>query len=224
MNNIILICSIINTPNLPLSYHKTRSIYNPDERFNQTVETINSINNKIPNPTFIIIECSELNESHEKYFKSVTNHFINLYNNNELKQKIYSKSKSLGEGTMTIAAIEYIINNNLLCDNFFKITGRYTLTDNFNYDNFVNKKNVCKTINNNLNNIVTSLYKLNPQYLSKFLSFLKNKQSEMIKCIGYEVLFASFIKYIDNNYINTIFLNTIGIKGNIAVDGSLYDG
>ena len=33
MNNIILITSVINTPNKPLSYSKTRSVYNRRERF-----------------------------------------------------------------------------------------------------------------------------------------------------------------------------------------------
>jgi len=36
MNNLVLICSIIKTPNNPLSYTTTRSIYSHQERYEQT--------------------------------------------------------------------------------------------------------------------------------------------------------------------------------------------
>ena len=50
-------------------------------------------------------------------------------------------SKSLGEGTMTNHAIKYLRQNNIYFDNFFKISGRYWLSDNFMYNNFNNDKN-----------------------------------------------------------------------------------
>ena len=39
MNNLVLITSIICTPNTPLSYTNTRSVYTHDERFEQTKRT-----------------------------------------------------------------------------------------------------------------------------------------------------------------------------------------
>ena len=47
MNNIILITSVINTPNKPLSYSKTRSVYNRRERFEQTIEKSCNMTSKI---------------------------------------------------------------------------------------------------------------------------------------------------------------------------------
>tara|TARA_B110000208_G_C11756952_1_gene425495 strand:+ start:1233 stop:1397 length:165 start_codon:yes stop_codon:yes gene_type:complete len=48
MINLILITSIINTPNKPLSYSKIRSVFTRKERFEQTKKTIQSIKEKIP--------------------------------------------------------------------------------------------------------------------------------------------------------------------------------
>jgi len=62
MINLVLITSIVNTPNLPLSYTKTRSVFTTEERFTQTKKTILSVKEKIPNCKILIVECSKLSE------------------------------------------------------------------------------------------------------------------------------------------------------------------
>ena len=47
--NLVLITSVVCTPNIPLSYINTRSCYTHDERFEQTKKTIKTIKEKIPN-------------------------------------------------------------------------------------------------------------------------------------------------------------------------------
>jgi hypothetical protein len=49
MNNLVLITSVVKTPDKPLSYINSRSIYTHEERFEQTKKTIQSIRQKIPN-------------------------------------------------------------------------------------------------------------------------------------------------------------------------------
>jgi hypothetical protein len=44
----------------------------------------------------------------------------------------------------------------------------------------------------------------------------------MVDCIGYEVLFAIFIKSQEKNIIKT--LDIIGVEGNIAVSNDFYSG
>ena len=46
MKNITLITSIIETPNLPLSYTNIRSMFSKNERFEQTKKTITTIKEK----------------------------------------------------------------------------------------------------------------------------------------------------------------------------------
>ena len=62
MKNITLITSIIDTPNLPLSYTNCRSVFTKQQRFEQTQNTIASIREKIPDNKIILIECSPLND------------------------------------------------------------------------------------------------------------------------------------------------------------------
>ena len=131
MNNIILITSVINTPNNPLSYSKTRSVYNRNERFEQTKKTIQSVKEKLPNIKIMIVECSNFNEEENNYFKENCDYILNLWEKKELHNNIFGTSKSLGEGTMTIEALKYIEELNLEYQYLYKISGRYWLNDNF---------------------------------------------------------------------------------------------
>jgi hypothetical protein len=221
MNNLVLITSVICTPNIPLSYISTRSVFTHEERYEQTKKTIASIRKQIPNSKIFIVECSDLNTEQNDHLIENTDYFLNLYDDEHIRKNIYSKSKSLGEGTMTIKAIEFIKKNNITFDNFFKITGRYWLSNNFNYDNFDNTEIQVHYINNDTNNGCTSLYKLHYINIDDFYHFLLNNIENMIKCIGYEVLFAMFLK--QNNKNNIIHLNKIGVNGYISVSNDYVD-
>lgn len=222
MTNLVLITSVINTPNNPLSYSNIRSIYTPQERFNQTKNTINSIKTKIPNYKILIIECSKLDLEHEDYLKNNSDYYINVYDNEIIRNQIYHYSKSLGEGTMTIEAIKYINYNNIIYKNLYKVSGRYMLTDQFCYSKFNNDMIVMKKINDSNENIFTGLYKLPSRYVNKFLIYLEQKKDIMYQCIGYEVLFSMFLHTISNN--DKVYVNPIGLEGYVTVDGSYFNG
>ncbi len=221
MKNLVLITSIIKPPIKPLSYTKIRSVFSPEMRFKQTQNTINSIKQKIPNSQIFIVECSKLSEEEENYFRNNCDYFLNLINDATATNYIYSHSKSLGEGTMTILAINFIKQNNIEYDAFFKISGRYWLSNNFNYNNFENANIIVKYINNDVNNCCTSLYKLCKNNIDDFLYFLISKNESMINCIGYEVLFAIFLK--SNSLHNITNLNKIGVNGFISVSNDFID-
>ena len=215
MKNLVLITSIIHTPKLELSYSDIRSFFTPDERFEQTKKTIQTIKEKIPNSKILIVECSKLTDEQFNYLNTNCDYFLNLIDNIDYVNNIYSQSKALGEGTMTIAAIKYIKENNIEYDNFFKITGRYWLSNSFNYENFCNTDVVVYLIHGNVHNACTSLYKLHKNNIESLYNFLIHNMNLMINCIGYEVLFAMFLNSVSNNKI--INLNKIGVSGYIAV-------
>ena len=128
MNNLVLITSVISTTNNPLSYINNRSVYSHLERFEQTKKTIESVKEKIPNSKIIIVECSNLNEEIINYLIKNSDYFLNLYNNQKIRNNISHISKSLGEGTMTLCALKFIIQNNIEFNNLIKISGRYWLS------------------------------------------------------------------------------------------------
>jgi hypothetical protein len=110
-------------------------------------------------------------------------------------------------------ALEYLSKQNIFFDNFFKISGRYWLSDNFDYNNFNNNKIIVQHFNGN--NTSTCLYKLHKNIIDNFYNFLVSKIDLMKSCIGYEVLFAMFLKTIYTCEI--VSLNKMGINGYIAV-------
>lgn len=219
--NIIFVSSVIHTPNIPFSYIDTRSIYNSKERFEQTKKTLDSIK-KIPNSIIFIVECSPLENEEKEYLINYSDIFVNLYelNDTNINNNVYSLSKSLGEGTLTIYALNYLIRNNIQFDNFYKLSGRYWLNSNFNYELFNNDKIVVKKINNDINNLVTILYKLPKVLINEWLCFLLNSTYDMNNCIGAEVLFA---KFINSTQYEKIFIEKIGVSGNVAVSGDIID-
>lgn len=247
--NVVLITSVINPPNRPLSYCNHRSIYSPEERFIQTQKTISSIRDKIPNSKIFFLECSQLTPEQTEYLTKNSEYFINLFNQDEnqdntadtfkqvINNDIYGISKALGEGTMTIKALEYIkkhiipdiINRyNITINhvNFFKISGRYWLTDNFDYHKFNDTTNaIFKKIENNPNNIFTALFKLPGKMIDNLYNFLTdgNNMNKMRNCIGYEVLFSQFIREI-SNLISVEYIDPIGLSGFVTIDGSFYNG
>ena len=216
-SNLILVTSVINTPNKALSYSKIRSVFSRKERLEQTKKTINSIKHYIPDHKIFLVECSDFTEEEEKYFKENCDYILNLWNNKELHNKIFGVSKSLGEGTLTINALEYIFQENIEFNNLYKICGRYWLNDDFNYNVYNNTKDIFKKINHNINNIFTSFFKITNKTAKILLLFLKNNESAMINCIGYEVLFSKYLKILQ--YKNIEFIDYIGYEGNISVCG-----
>jgi len=222
MDNLFLITSVINTSNAPLSYTNSRSIYSSKERFEQTKKTFESIKEKMPNTPIFCIECSELEQDELEYFQNNSTYFLNLYDNECVRQNIQSMSKSLGEGTMTFCAIEYILSNNLKFTNLIKISGRYWLSDNFNKDIFSKEDSiVIKYIDNNNDNVFTALYKLPKYSVINYYEFLKNNFDKMYNCIGYEILFANFIRN-EKTEINS--MNPIGLEGLVSVSNTFYNG
>jgi len=222
MTNLILITSVINTPNTPLSYSKVRSIFTREQRFEQTKKTIESVKEKISNKKIMIIECTDFTNKEKDYFDKECDYVLNLWDRKELHKKIFGLSKSLGEGTMTIEALKYIKHNNLVYNNLFKICGRYWLNNNFNYNVYDNNSLVFKKINGNINNIFTSFYKIPYDKVNKLLNFLKENEISMKRGIGYEILFAKFLNHI--KYANTIFIDKIGYEGQVTVCGTNYIG
>lgn len=223
MTNLVLITSIINTPNKPLSYTNTRSVFSRKERFEQTKLTIQSIKAKIPNNKILLVECSDFNEEEKIYFEKECDYILNLWDKKELHNNLFGISKALGEGTQTIEAFKYIKENNICYANLFKISGRYWLNNKFDYNIFNNNSLVFLNVYDNVNgkHASTNVYKIPNSIQDVLYYFLINNYEAMKACIGYEVLFLHFLKSI--KYENTITIKAIGVSGFIAVDGSSYE-
>ena len=103
----------------------------------------------------------------------------------------------------------------------FKISGRYWLNDNFNYDLYNNNFSCVHRIHNNKDNIFTCFYKLSRTASNKWLLYLLNADEDFVKCIGYEIMFANFLKIIEEEI--HLVENKVGINGYVTVCGSFID-
>lgn len=215
IKNMIVITSVINIPNLPFSYTETRTVYDKNERFEQTKNTIKTIRDKIPDNKIMLIECSELNEEEIKYINENVDYFLNLYGNTDLENYIFGLSKSLGENTLILNAIDYLNENNIKYENFYKISGRYWLSDKFNYDNYDNDKIIYVCVKNNKYDVYTSFYKLNVKHIKLYIDFIIKNKELLVNCICAEIFFGLFLEYVDE--CEKMNIEFAGVAGYIAV-------
>lgn len=213
MSNYILICSVLNPPNIPLSYSKIRSVFSREERFEQTKNTIKTVKEKIPNTKIILVECTDFNENEYNYLNKECEHILNLWDRKELHPKIFGHSKALGEATQMIEIIDYI-SKNINLDHIIKIGGRYWLNDNFNFENF---KDDIVFKKNHEGNVATTLYKISLSELKLLREYFIANEDKMRRFIGYEILVTQFL-----SNKNVKYLETLGISGHCTVNGEYY--
>jgi hypothetical protein len=175
----------------------------------------------------MVIECSPLTEEENSYFVKNTDIFINLYNlpDKSYIEKIHSESKAMGEGTMTIYALEYLLNNNILYDTLYKLSGRYRLTNQFSYEKYNNNDNVMVQYYCYKDCASTILYKLPKDQTLKWYAFLQNANHYFVHCYGYENIFAMFLKELESHSANLVLdVKQMGVCGNISVCGGYVEG
>jgi hypothetical protein len=223
MKNLILITSIIDPPKNPLSYSETRSIFNKTQRLDQTQCTIESVKKNIPDSIIVLVECSELTNEENEYFKNNVNFFINMYDDKDSNiQKIYSQYKAECEGTMTVYALDYILKNNISFNALYKISGRYSLTDKFNYNDFNNNSSVVHFINNDDKNTLTCVYKLTLDTMLLWSEFLNIHGPDLYSMYGFENIFSIFIhSIISIKPIKTV--SYVGVSGYVSVCGTFVE-
>ena len=175
--NIVIITSKIYVSNNEFSYTKNRSIYTKDERYNDTIITINSVKEKIKNYYIILFDNSSFTEEEYNNLKNSVDCFINITDDDDLN--FYTNKfryKAFSEMYQMIKCYEYFIENinKKYIKNIFKISGRYYLNNNFDYNKYDNDNNIFKR-NNNLVDIkyyYTSLYKISGNYIDDFFKLL----------------------------------------------------
>lgn len=173
--DLIIISSAINTCSAPLSYYPVRSVFPKEERFQQTFKTIESIK-KIPNKRVSFVECTEIPQEYEEEIKAKVDFYKNIYKGNE--SIIDGLYKNVGEA-LSILSIDkdgY--------ENIYKISGRYYLTDEFDYSKWDNNDSMMWVDNKNGWRL-TVFYKINkivyPQWINILTSMVQNNESRAIE-------------------------------------------
>ena len=111
-------------------------------RFNQTLETIDSIYQKVPNSKILFIDNSiiSLSSKQQILIKSKVDQFEQLEHN--LFSYFFNERglKSPSEAYLMECAIKLLKKYELIGKRIFKMTGRYKLTDSFNIEEYNDPK------------------------------------------------------------------------------------
>jgi hypothetical protein len=135
--DVFFIPSVINTGNVPWSYYHIRSAHIPDKRYEQTLKTIQTIRDKVPNVFIILIECSDISPEMTDNLRSKVDHFVQAYTDENVRKVcIDGSAKGHGETVQSILAIEVIKTLTFPIKRIFKISGRYYLNELFDINNF----------------------------------------------------------------------------------------
>ena len=128
------------------------SAYDEQQRFEQTLETIECIRKKVPNSYVVLFECSSksIDENQKDILKEKTDLFLEFYNepvlkaiyeNLEARPELITYGKSLLETRGLLNTLYVIQKHNIFNDSqrVFKLTGRYLLNDDFDIQDYESK-------------------------------------------------------------------------------------
>lgn len=128
------------------------SAFTEQQRFEQTLKTIESVRMKAPNSYIVLFECSfkSIDESQKDILKEKVDLFLEFYDEPVLKQiyenlenqpRLITYGKSLLETRGLLNTLYTIKEHNLFSDSqrIFKLTGRYLLNDNFDIQDYQTK-------------------------------------------------------------------------------------
>jgi hypothetical protein len=200
MKDCIIITSVVQTTDKPLTWSKSRSIYSHQQRFEQTLETIESVRKNMPDIHILLIECSPPSEWMD-ILKSKVDQFINLEFNEIVNNGL---EKGLGEKTLVLHALSNLKEEYA---NVYKITGRYMLIDNWHFNiskwTKTDELTFCKThCYGPKDGIHTFFYRIPNSKLSLFKEALESYDGSI--CI------ENFLTYKFENQIT--FIDIIGIQ------------
>ncbi len=120
-----IITSVIYPKNIALSYASTRSVYSPEQRYEQTLATIDSIRGSVPAAHIVCVEAGLRSEPFDLKHKVDT--YIYAGDSRLVRNACDSSLKSLGEVTMLVHAYKKLPQ----AQRYFKISGRYCLNNDF---------------------------------------------------------------------------------------------
>jgi hypothetical protein len=221
LQNFVFISSKIIVSTNRFNYSDSRSIYTSEERYDQTLQTIESIRCHIPNSYIILFDNSDFSQDQYSTLHEKTDLFLNITTDLDIYDYTNNKAYKLyGELAQTAYVLQYIKDHRLAIhmNHFFKISGRYWINDSFCFDTYVNESNIFKRKEDITNRkyYYTSFYKISGTQFASFTDTIlsmyeESKDSDIYDGYDWEVLLSKKLEY------NFTEVDNLGITENIAV-------
>ncbi len=205
---IFCICSSING---------RHSVFSSNERFIQTLNTINSIRSKEEKSYIIFCENTPISIEMKNQLIEKVDTFIDSYNDRfnipETSIFDYNSGKSTGESYQMLVILSFL--SEMEYTKCFKISGRYFLTDEFDSSNFKENKLNFREFDYGYKCFSTVLYsfsKSNEHTLRNFfINYLNNTRPHDLEISIYK------LKNDYSDEVNT--LSQLGVSGKIGTSG-----
>jgi hypothetical protein len=176
MQICVLIISVINAALTADSYNEIRSGFSEHERCTQTLETIQSIRERVPQAQIVLIEgggeTSLLNQ-----LKGAVDCFVFVGNSEIVRRFVDGRHKSLGECVLSLIAIPSLLKCN--AEFIFKISGRYRLNDNFSIANWDTKE--FNFLHIKKDNVSTRFYGFPKRKLLRWIALVASASTRALK-------------------------------------------
>lgn len=215
--DVFLITSVVHTGSQAWSYTHTRSVFSPEERLAQTLQTIASIRALGDKSIILVSECSNLDASMEQVLKGAADLYVNCYDDVAIRNAcIQSDKKGYGELLQTRKALQMLQDRRVPFQRFFKLSGRYWLTRDFHKARFSTTTYSFNAMLPNSTCHPTVLYSV-PYSLSDHFKGVLDQCEAVYKQgpIGLETLLPPLC------HPKTL-LEGVGVAGYVAVDGTFY--
>jgi hypothetical protein len=124
--NLVIVTSCLETK-------YTDNVFTIEERFNQTVNTIDCIRKHMKTTSILFVEASDCRDTYKIAIQDLCDYYLDISNKIDTINYCVNGHKSLGDTYITLKGIEYIRNHNIMFNICYKLSGRYYPQSDFNY-------------------------------------------------------------------------------------------
>lgn len=125
---VIMTSIILPGTDKQVSHGSPRTVFSPEERSRQTMETIRSIRARLPGARIVLVE-GGLHSDASMPLAEAVDEYLYVGDRSIVRWACDSSNKSMGEAVMLITALARMVTR---AQYYFKISGRYILSDRFN--------------------------------------------------------------------------------------------
>jgi hypothetical protein len=210
------------------------SVYSEEERFKQTLQTIESIDAKCPNNAKFMFDSSPMCPNRE-YISELSDRGVSiLWCGAEPNVQKFSNAglRSLSECISFMMFLDWFEKQNVQAKRIYKLSGRYRLTDNFVLDDSSYKD--AFVFSESLPSWMTperiqqtkadKLFRLRLWHMDfSMLDIFREKLPIIFNDCRYNGIDVEHSYYKNLRLYNTVEVKKIGVCGNIAPNGEFID-
>lgn len=206
------------------------SVFDYETRFQQTLDTIRSVHDHVPDVKILLIDNSTVPIPDDKVeiLKKLVTHYVSISEHSTSRHLNSLGLRSHSEIYTMVVAMAAIKEMGMIGTRIFKLSGRYVLTDKFNikdYDNpelknkYVFLTRIQSWIRENLRCLNARLFSFDSSLYTEFVELLPKLMDTLVTS-KFDIEHA-YMMNIDPESL--VEWDVIGLKGNIAPTGDPID-